>query len=68
MKMTGEGWMGLGPNRGRWVPAEQGFEVACRACGVTHWNPEAPEAALFARVLVEWYFSGDWIWKEAMVE
>ena len=59
-----EGWQGLGPNRGRFVNRSEGFAVACRGCGILQWNPRAAEAAEFKSMLEEWYFSGDWIWKE----
>lgn len=59
-----EGWQGLGPNRGRFVSRAEGFAVACRGCGILQWNPRAAEAAEFKAMLEEWYFSGNWIWKE----
>lgn len=58
------GWQGLGPNRGRFVDEAEGFAVACRGCGILQWEPQAAEAAEFKAMLEEWYFSGDWIWKE----
>lgn len=59
-----EGWQGLGANRGRFVSRAEGFAVACRGCGILQWDPRAAEAAEFKAMLEEWYFSGDWIWKE----
>lgn len=59
-----KGWQGLGPNRGRFVKGADGFAVACRGCGILQWEPQAPEAAEFRAMLEEWYFSGNWIWKE----
>lgn len=58
------GWQGLGPNRGRFVDRADGFSVACQGCGIRQWEPGAAEAAEFRSMLEEWYFSGDWIWKE----
>lgn len=58
------GWQGLGTNRGRFVEKADGVSVACKGCGILQWKPDAPEAAEFKAMLEEWYFSGDWIWKE----
>ncbi len=60
----GPGWLGIGPETGRFVPEQEGFLTACAGCGIRRWDPEAPEAAEFYGMLVEWYFSGNWIWKE----
>ena len=57
-------WQGLGPNRGRFVNGADGFAIACRGCGILQWDERAAEAAEFRAMLVEWYFSGNWIWKE----
>ena len=57
-------WQGLGPNRGRFVNGADGFAVACQGCGILKWDERAAEAAEFRAMLVEWYFSGNWIWKE----
>ena len=57
-------WQGLGPHRGRFVNGADGFSVACRGGGILELDERAAEAAEFRAMLVEWYFSGNWIWKE----
>lgn len=60
------GWLGIGAERGRFVPEQQAFLVACEACGIKQWDHQAKDAAEFCAMFVEWYFSGNWIWKEKM--
>ena len=57
----GKGWRGIGPNAGKFVPADEGFEYVCAQVGVGSFDNNAPDAAEFKAALVEWYFSGNWI-------
>lgn len=56
-----KGWLGIGKNRGQIVLAEDGFTHAAQAVGIRDFDPSAPEADEFMKMLLEWYFSGDWI-------
>lgn len=53
--------MGVGPNRGSKVPQKDALATACAGCGIHLPNPMAADAAEFSQMLVEWYFSGNWI-------
>ena len=57
----GKGWRGIGPEAGKFVPASDGFHHAAHECGVTMFDPTAPLAEEFKGLLVEWYFSGNWV-------
>ena len=56
-----KGWRGIGPEAGKFVPAADGFRHAAQECGITMVDPAAPLADEFKEMLVEWYFSGNWI-------
>ena len=62
--MKQAGWFGIGKESGQFVPEEQAFLVACKGCGIEQWNHNAQDAAEFYEMLVQWYFSGNWIWRE----
>ena len=55
------GYRGFGKNSGKYVDAEVAFEYAAEDCGIVAWDGTAPQAEEFAAMLVEWYFSGDWV-------
>lgn len=55
------GWEGFGPNSGKFVSAEDGYEFVAQAVGILELDHDAPEAREFKEMLVEWYFSGNWI-------
>lgn len=55
-----KGWQGFGPDAGKFVPVEDGFHHAAHQCGITMFDQTAPEAAEFQKMLVEWYYSGNW--------
>ena len=57
----GKGWRGIGPEAGKFVQAADGFRHAAQECGITMVDPAAPLADEFNEMLVEWYFSGNWI-------
>ena len=56
-----KGWEGIGPNKGKFVPAEDGFSYAAKAVGIRDFDPTAPDAEEFMNYLPEWYFSGNWL-------
>ena len=56
-----KGWEGFGPNRGEFVKAEYGFLYICEKVGIVETDPAAPEAAEFREMLIDWYFSGNWV-------
>lgn len=56
-----KGWQGFGPEAGKFVPVEDGFHHAAHACGIQMVDPDAPDATEFKSMLVEWFFSGNWI-------
>lgn len=59
--MSIKGWRGISTNRGKFVPAEDGFDYAAKAVGIKDFDPTAPEAEEFKAMLTEWYFSGNWL-------
>ena len=56
-----KGWKGICKNAGKFVPAEDGFAYVCAQVGIMDFDHNAPDATEFAYMLVEWYFSGNWI-------
>ena len=56
-----KGWQGIGPNAGIFIAAEDGFPYIRDRVGITLFDHAAPEATEFKEMLVEWYFSGNWI-------
>ena len=59
----GKVYKGIGPNEGQIVPESEAFEYACDKAGVSAFCAFAPEAQEFREMLVEWYFSGNWIYE-----
>lgn len=55
------GWRGVGPNAGKFVPAEDGFEYVCHHFGIEEFDRTALDAEEFKEMVVEWYFSGNWV-------
>ena len=55
------GWNGISSNEGKFVAAEDGFEYVCQQVGIEAFDSAAPEADEFKEMLIEWYFSGNWI-------
>lgn len=62
MKPDGAGYRGIGPNAGKFVPADEALEYALEQCGVSiiMVDKDAPEAEEFLRMVEEWYFDGGW--------
>lgn len=57
-------YKGIGPNSGKIVPEVEAFQYALKECGVLAYTSGAPEFGEFQEMLVEWYFSGNWIKEE----
>ena len=55
------GWRGIGPNLGEYIAAEDGFSFICQQAGIEGFDETAPEAEEFIAMLIEWFFSGNWI-------
>ena len=55
------GYKGIGPNAGIFVPEIDAFDRAAKACGIRVENPNAPLAGEFLGMLIDWYYSSDWI-------
>lgn len=55
------GWKGITCNVGKFVPAEEGFDYVCQQVGIEGFDETAPDAAEFKEMLIEWFFSGNWI-------
>ena len=56
-----KGWEGICGNRGKFVPAEDGFDYAAESVGILDFDHSAPDAEEFKKMLVEWFFSGEWV-------
>lgn len=56
-----KGWRGIGPNAGIFIAAEDGFGYVCQQVGIVSFDDTAPEAEEFKELLIEWFFSGNWI-------
>ena len=54
-------YRGIGPNSGKIVAEPDAFQYALKECGVLAYSSNAPEFGEFREMLVEWYFSGNWI-------
>lgn len=61
------GWRGIGPNRGQFVHADEAFDHVAHDVGIVAFHETAPLAAEFRDMLVEWYFSGNWmgVWEDS---
>lgn len=55
------GWEGITCNAGEFVAAEDGFGYVCQQVGIEQFDKTALEAEEFKAMLIEWYFSGNWI-------
>lgn len=56
-----KGWRGFGPNAGEYVAAEDGFGYVCTQVGIEVFDNTALEAEDFKEMLIDWYFSGNWL-------
>ena len=59
------GYEGIGPNRGKFVAADDALDYVLQQGGLAFVNDDAPEAEAFKVELVERFFSGNWVEKEA---
>ena len=66
MRPEGAGYRGIGPNTGKFVPADEALEYALEQCGVSLIlvDNDAPEAEEFLHMVEEWYFDGGWTFEE----
>lgn len=55
--MKSGGYIGIGPEEGNYVPEDSAYEYALKH---TFLGTEK-EMTEFREMLVEWYFSGNWI-------
>lgn len=56
--MPGKGYRGIGPELGICVKAEDAFSYAFSRC------LNGPDKEEFKEMLVEWFYSGNWIKEE----
>ena len=56
-----KGWKGICDNARKFVSAEDGFAYVCDQVGIMAFDHNAPDALEFAYMMLEWYFSGNWI-------
>ena len=54
-------YAGIGPNTGKAVDEDEARDYAMSHCGIEMQDPNAPDADEFAKMFVEWYFSGNWM-------
>ena len=59
--MSIKGYEGIGPENGKFVRAEDALIYASERCGIRKIDVTAPDAAEFMEMLVEWFFSGNWV-------
>lgn len=66
MRPEGAGYRGIGPNTGKFVPADEALDYALEQCGVSLIlvDNDAPEAEEFLHMVEEWYFDGGWTFEE----
>lgn len=55
-------YRGIGPEKGEAVPGEEAYDYALDRCLNGYEHKE------FKEMLVEWYFSGNWIKEEGYAE
>lgn len=56
-----KGYEGFGPEKGKIVRAEDALAYATERCGIRSIDTTAPDAAEFMEMLVEWFYSGNWV-------
>lgn len=59
--MSIKGYKGALCERGKFVLADEAFDYAAKRCGITLTDPAAPNADEFKEMLVEWFFSDNWL-------
>lgn len=56
--MLGNGYMGVGPEQGVYVKADEAYSYALDRC------LNGSEKEEFKEMLVEWFYSGNWVPEE----
>ena len=56
-----KGWEGIGPHLGEFVAASDAFVYVCDKVGIKSFSFMAPDADEFGPMLIDWYFSGNWV-------
>ena len=59
--MAIKGYEGIGPEAGKFIRIEDAFTYACERCGIRKIDVTALDADEFMEMLVEWFYSGNWI-------
>lgn len=63
--MTVVGYEGIGPERGKYVDADDALSYAMIRCGITWDVPidgfKPDDRAEFEQAFVEWFYSGNWL-------
>lgn len=54
------GYRGIFREHGKYIPADEALEYALEQCGVVV-DARAPFAGEFLDMMVDWFFSGNWI-------
>ncbi len=56
-----KGWKGIGPERGKFIPAEDGLDHILTEFGITGLDESVPLYGELKELLIDWYYSGNWI-------
>lgn len=60
-------YIGIGPEKGKTVLGEDALFYAMEHCGIAKIK-ESPDWDEFSQMLVDWFFSGNWIKEELVGE
>lgn len=55
------GYEGFGPNRGKFIEADNALEYALAQCGISIVDSFAPDCEEFTEAFETWYFSDNWV-------
>ena len=56
-----KGYEGFATEKGKFVRAEDALAYAAERCGIRSIDTTAPDADEFKEMLVDWFFSGNWL-------
>lgn len=56
-----KGYEGFATEKGKFVRTEDALAYATERCGIRSIDTTAPDAAEFMEMLVEWFYSGNWV-------
>lgn len=59
------GYKGIGPEAGGYVPEDQALAYAMERCQIEKTDHPGDTWPEFCEMLVDWFFSGNWIAEEA---